>query len=177
MKKNCFFVVVCLLFFTQMRPVQCDSLQGFHAFAVFPRYYSPEQDVIDKTNRILINELKRFGTVKTIETHETIPYEAFEGFATGTFLALDVQDLDSVEDKKIPVVQCSLTLMTSVNIEKTKERCTARIWNKECFLEGLSMSLFEEKITPCVQLLFKEFMGEYSFSNPKQKPVFYFYSS
>jgi hypothetical protein len=152
-------------------------LKGFHSFAVFPRYYSPNQNVVEKTNQILIKELKKFGVVKNIKMHETIPYEVFEGFASGTFLSLDVQDLDSIEDKKIPITQCSLTLMTYVNIEKTKEHCPARIWNKECFLEGFSMNLFEEKITRCVQFLLKEFMEEYSFFNPKQKPVFYLYSS
>jgi hypothetical protein len=124
-----------------------------------------------------MKELKKFGVVKNIQMRETIPYEVFEGFASGTFLSLDVQDLDSIEDKKIPITQCSLSLMTYVNIEKTKESCPARIWNKECFLEGLSMNLFEEKITRCVQFLLKEFMEEYSFFNPKQKPVFYLYSS
>jgi hypothetical protein len=153
-------------------------LKGFSSFAVFPRYYSYKQDVIDKTNQILMKELKKFGIVKNIQIHEKIiPYEVFEGFATGTFLSFDVHDLDSIEDKKNSITQCSLTLMTYVNIEKTKENCAACIWNKECFLKGLVMNIFEEKITQCVQLLLKEFMEEYSFFNPKQKPIFYLYSS
>ena len=152
-------------------------LKGFHSFAVFPRYYSSKQSIVNKTNQILMRELKKFGIVKNIQMHETIPYEVFEGFASGTFLSLEVQDLDSIEEKKIPITQCSLTLMTYVNIEKTKESCPACIWNKKCFLEGLSINLFEEKVTQCVQFLLKEFMEEYSFFNPKQNPVFYLYSS
>jgi len=152
-------------------------LKGFHSFSVFPRYYSSKKNVIDKTNQVLKKELKKIGILKSIRMHETIPYEVFEGFATGTFLSLDIQDLDSIEDKKIPITQCSLTLMTYVNIEKTKENCPAPVWNKTCFLEGLSINLFEEKITQCVRFLLKEFMEEYSFFNPKQKPVFYLYSS
>ncbi len=147
----------------QEKAVVYPSLKGISELVVLPFYFIPGRGVEEaEIEAALLNGLSKSGGV------ETIPLNDMRGFGTGFWLALDVERVDDVDRKSLPLYRTTLTLTARVKIIKTGELVSVPIWSSEIF-SGLSQS----SLLLSVDRLSARFISDFKRVNSDQKLSFF----
>jgi hypothetical protein len=155
-----------------------NSLKGFSEFVVFTEFPGTGKNV-GKINKLIKDEFSDFGAVVSSSMLvKTLEGEAVDlsGFDVGAFLTYKINDLNSLDGKKLGMLKATLTLNAGAHIDKTNQDCSLEIWSQSCFLKGDSEKKLEESISRSLRHLLQIFWKDYSLVNG-DKPTFNLYES
>lgn len=174
----CLLALSCVQLCASDKQVDAErSLKGLSAFTLFVMTPARDKAVIEKIRATVTKELKKYGKVGNLELIvKTDKGEAIDlsDFASGDMLVFKIQAPATLAEAS--VAKASLSLSTSVLIEKTDARAHVSIWSDSCFLQG---SVDDKNIANLVAQslpgLLQEFMTSYKSVN-SQKPSFKVYA-
>lgn len=158
----------------QDRVRSADILKNLSEFIFLSGFYADKPATADKVHAVIRKELAKFGEVNAcsilVKTKEGDAVD-LSSFDVGVTLHYRIQDLYSLEGKKLGIVRASLNLDTQVEVLKTKIEGSPYIWSSNCFLKGSVEKNIEKLVAESINHLMKEFSDSYSSVN-QNKPVF-----
>ena len=141
-----------------------NPLEGLNAFAVI--FHS---EINNKIKSVIEQELGSLGTVIQAKSKDV------NGFGTGNILNIQIGRISQWDGKELPISRATLHIETSVIISKTHVKSMPRIWSINDFIEMPLNSKSGDETVKSVRRLLREFIKNYQFANPHQKPIFYIY--
>ncbi len=98
------------------------------------------------------------------------------GFDASAFLIYELEEVSSIEGKKLGIIQASLKVSTYVEVKKSGEECRPYIWSTRCYIQGDFEKNLETLIDQSLGHLLRDFKASYQSVNTAQ-PVFNFDAS
>ncbi len=166
------------LFANEKASIAADApLQKLKSFAFFAHYDPDQGKNYEKLKKIIVSELEKIGTVVQTKKQDDQEQIDVSGFASGTFLTFEIENILTLDEKEVPVMNASLSLSSQVKVKKTDVSCFANTWATSCFLEGTFNKSPEKAISKSLQNLLQQFLENYNQANPgqKERPTFYTY--
>ncbi len=146
-----------------------NPLEGLNTFAVLPPVSIQNSEVSKKIEALIEKELGSIGTVIKAKP------EDLNGFGSGNILNIQVGNVSKWEGGELPFFRVTLNIETPVLITKTNVKTLPRVWTINDFVDSPFDIKSEDKSLGAIQKLLKEFVKNYKFANPNQKPTFYLY--
>jgi hypothetical protein len=146
-----------------------NPLEGLTAFAVIPPYSIQNPEVNKKIGNIIEKELGVIGTIIRAEKGN------LTGLATGNLINIQVGGISKWDGGELSISRVTLNVETQVVIAKTNLKSFPRVWSINDFVNCRLDIESEDKFLGAIQKLLKEFVRNYQFVNPTQKPTFYLY--
>ena len=99
------------------------------------------------------------------------------GFGAGNILLIQIGNVTAWDGVETSVSRISLSVETSVTLDKTGIKTFPMVWSINTFLQGPIDSRSEGNLTKAVQKLVGDFVQNYQYANQGQakRPVFYTY--
>lgn len=144
-----------------------NPLEGLSAFAVISSCSSQSAEVNRRITEIIAQELGTLGIV--------IKNKSEEGFGTGNILHIQIGRVSKWDGKELPISRATLNIESPVIISKTHVKSVPRIWSINDFIDAPLNNKSEDEACKAIQRLLREFIKNYRFANPNQKPLFYIY--
>ncbi len=152
-------------------PVFYDNnpLTGLKAFTVITSFSLKEMDIQKKVGQLLQKILSEIGEVIHLKDTD------MRGFGSGSVLLIQMGNVVGWDESEMPIARLSLSIETSVLLDKTGIKTFPMIWSINAFLQKTPN--FESNLSKALQKLVNDFAQNYRSVNPAQKtrPVFYIY--
>ena len=146
-----------------------NPLEGLNAFAVIPPYSIQSPEVYKKIEAVIEKELSSLGAVVKAKSEDV------RGFGSGNILNIQIGCVSKWDGGELPITRVTLNVETPVLITKTNVKSFPRVWSINNFVDAPWNVRSESQTVDAVQKLLREFVKNYRYANPAQKPTFYVY--
>jgi len=150
-----------------------NPLKDFSGFTVNVLLSSVSKSDFDKVMKIFKTQFEKAGKVVVLETEKGVDFTGYQG---GAFLNYEINNIKTLNGKKTSINRASLSLETTVGIQKTQQSLPCYIWGVSCFLDDNLEKKLEENISKSLEQLLGQFVRDFSAANPNQKITFFFFS-
>ena len=150
-----------------------NPLTGMKSFTVITSFQLKDLGVQKKVQQSIENALQKLGEIVYLKDND------MRGFGAGNILLIQMGAVSGWDGNEMPISRVSLSIETSVTLDKTKIKTFPMIWSINTFLQEGAESSFEGDLIKAMQKLTNNFIESYRVVNKNlsKGPVFYIYNS
>lgn len=149
-----------------------NPLTGLKSFTVITSFPFKDPNIHSRLNQVLEKALEAAGVVTHVQDND------MRRFGTGNVLLVQMGNVVEWNGNETSLLRLSLSVETTVTLEKTGEKIFPMIWSINTFLQGSIDLKTEGALAKAMQKLVSDFSQNYQYANPGQsiRPVFYSYN-
>ncbi len=147
-------------------------LSGMKSFAVITSLPLKDTGMQARIKNSIEKTLETAGQVTHLKDND------MRGFGAGNVLLIQIGNVTGWDGSETSILRLSLSIETSVTLDKTGIKTFPMVWSINAFLQGPIGSGSEGNLTKAIQKLVGDFVQNYQFANQGQvkRPEFYTYN-
>jgi len=148
-----------------------NPLTGMNSFTLLTALSVIDSEIEKQIKQTIQETLETVGDVTYLKDND------MRGFGTGNVLLIQIGNVTEWNGKEMPISRLSLSVETSVTLNKTDTKTFPIVWSINAFLQGTIDTISEDNLKKAIQKLVGDFVQNYRYANQGQpkKPTFFSY--